>query len=72
MTIYTFSEARQKFASILNQAVIEGEVLVRRKDGSSFIIKPIERTESPLNVKGVNINISSDDIVDIMHEIRES
>ncbi len=71
MTIYTFSEARQKFASILNQAVIEGEVLVRRKDGSSFIIKPIERTESPLNVQGINIKMTSDEIIDILHEIRE-
>jgi hypothetical protein len=71
MTTYTFSEARQKFASILNQAKMEGEVLIKRKDGSSFIIKPIERIESPLNVNGISMNISKDEIIDVLHEIRE-
>lgn len=71
MTTYTFSEARQKFASILNQAQIEGEVLIKRKDGSSFIIKPIKKIVSPLNVKGVNIKILKDDIIDVLQEVRE-
>jgi len=71
MTTYTFSEARQKFASILNQAQIEGEVLIKRKDGSSFIVKPIKNIVSPLNVKGVNIKISKDDIIDVLQEVRE-
>ena len=57
MTVYTFSEARQKFASILNQAQVEGEVLIKRKDGSSFIVRPIKKIASPLNVKGVNMKI---------------
>ncbi len=71
MTIYTFSEARQKFASILNQAQIDGEVLIKRKDGSSFIIKPIKKITSPLNVKGVNIKISKDEIINVLQEVRE-
>ncbi len=71
MTIYTFSEARQKFASILNQAQIEGEVLIKRKDGSSFIVKPIKKNASPLNVKGINIKISKDEIIDVLKEVRE-
>ena len=59
MITYTFSEARQKFAAILNQAQLEGEVLIKRRDGSSFIVKPIKKITSPLNVKGININISN-------------
>ncbi len=38
---YTYSEARQKFAKLLEQAAVEGEVLVRRKDGQMFVIKPV-------------------------------
>ena len=72
MTIYTFSEARQKFASILNQAQVEGEVLIQRKDGSSFIVKPIKKITSPLNVKGVDVKISKDEIIDILKEVREN
>jgi len=70
MTTYTFSEARQKFASILNQAQLEGEVLIKRRDGSSFIVKPIKKIKSPLNVKGININISKDEIIDVLNEVR--
>ena len=70
MTTYTFSEARQKFAAILNQAQLEGEVLIKRRDGSSFIVKPIKKITSPLNVKGININISKDEIIDVLNEAR--
>ncbi|MCD6117444.1 type II toxin-antitoxin system Phd/YefM family antitoxin [bacterium] len=70
MIVYTFSEARQKFASILNKAQIEGEVLIKRKDGSSFIVKPFKKITSPLNVKGIKIDISKEEIIDILQEVR--
>lgn len=71
MTTYTFSEARQKLSSILEKAQTEGEVLIKRKDGSVFVIKPISKTGSPLDVKGVNLNLSAKEIVDIVREVRE-
>ena len=71
MTTYTFSEARQRFASVLEQAQAEGEVLIRRKDGSVFVIKPVSKTESPLDVEGVALGLSMDEIVDIVREVRE-
>lgn len=71
MTIYTFSQARQNFASVLEQALKEGEVLIKRKDGSSFILKPVRKVASPLNVKGVNLSLSASEIVDIIREIRD-
>jgi PHD/YefM family antitoxin component YafN of YafNO toxin-antitoxin module len=36
MRVYTFSEARQNFASLLEKAEKEGVVLIKRKDGSLF------------------------------------
>lgn len=71
MTVYTFSHAGQNFASILEQARKEGEVIIKRKDGSSFIIKPIPQNESPLNVKGIDLSLTSDEIVGIIRESRE-
>ncbi len=71
MTIYTFSEARQKFASILEKARREGKVLIKRKDGSLFAIQPVSKEESPLNVKGIDLGLSAAEIVDIVREIRE-
>ncbi len=71
MTIYTYSEARQNFASVLDKARKVGEVLVKRKDGTVFIIKPVTKNESPLDVQGVDINLSQNEIVDLLHEVRQ-
>ena len=71
MTIYTFSQARQNFASVLNKAQQEGVVIIKRKDGSEFIIKPFKKTKSPLDVKGINLSLSADEIVEVVREIRE-
>lgn len=72
MKIYTYSEARQNFAAILNDSLNE-EVIVKRKDGSKFKIVPIIETtgKSPLNVKGIKSKIKTSEIVDIIREGRE-
>lgn len=71
MRVYTFSEARQRFASVLEKAKAEGKVLIRRKDGSVFEIRPVTLKKSPLDVKGVDVELSADEIVDIVREIRK-
>jgi prevent-host-death family protein len=70
MTVYTYSEARQNFASILEQARKDGEVLVRRKDGTVFVIKPVAEKESPLDVPGTDTDLTRDEIVDFVREVR--
>jgi len=71
MTIYTYSEARQNFASVLDKARAEGKVLIKRKDGSVFMIQPVSQKGSPLDVKGPKLDISAEEIVNILREIRE-
>jgi len=71
MTTYTYSEARQNFASVLEKAQKEGEVLIRRKDGTTFSLKPFDSDISPLQVEGLDLNLSSEEIVDIIREARE-
>lgn len=71
MTTYTFSEARQKLSSVLDKAKKDGEVLVRRKDGSVFVIRPVSPSGSPLDVEGIDIDLTAEEIVDIVREIRE-
>lgn len=71
MTIYTYSEARQNFASVLDKARKVGEVLIKRKDGTVFIIKPVTKNDSPLDVKGVDIKLSRNEIVDLLREVRQ-
>ena len=70
-TVYTYSEARQNLASLLEKAVKEGEVRVRRKDGQVFVIIPEETGGSPLDVKGVNIEMSREEILEFIREGRK-
>lgn len=40
MQVFTYFEARQKLAMILEQAENTGKALIRRKDGSTFALVP--------------------------------
>lgn len=71
MNVYTFSEARQKLANLLEVANKDGEVLIKRRDGQKFIVKPLKSKKSPLDVRGINLKISTKEIVDIVREMRE-
>ena len=70
MTIYNYSQARQNFSSLMNKAKEEGSVCIKRKDGSTFILKPIYAQKSPLDIEGIDVGISREEIVDIQREIR--
>jgi len=71
MTSYTFSEARQNFAAVLEKAKAEGGVLITRRDGTLFEILPVSRKELPLDVRGIDLGLSADEIVGIIRESRE-
>ena len=71
MREYSFTEARQHFASLLEEAKKEGVVCVKKRDGESFYIKPAAPKKSPLDVKGVDLGITSSEIVDIVKKGRE-
>ena len=68
---YTYSEARQNLSSILDQAEQDGEVRIIRKNGQAFILRPEKKAKSPLDVPGVKVNITADEIVRIVREGRE-
>jgi LEA14-like dessication related protein len=70
MTVFTYSNARQNFASLLNLAGKNQEVLIKKKDGRVFSLKLSNPKRSPLDVKGVSTKISTDEIVDIVRESR--
>ncbi len=71
MREYSFTEARQHFSSLLEEAKKEGAVCIKKRDGESFYLKPVVPKKSPLDVKGVDLEISSSEIVDIIREGRE-
>ena len=71
MKVYTFSEARQKFATILDVAQLEGAVRITRRDGRTFLIRPEKEKSSPLDVTGVPLNFTREEIVSAVREGRE-
>ena len=71
MKVYTFSEARQNLASVLDQARKEGAVRIRRRDGQVFLLKPEVSTRSPLDIPGIDVEITTDEIVAFVREGRE-
>jgi prevent-host-death family protein len=71
MKVYTYSEARQKLAELLNQAQHE-EVIIRRRDGATFSVLPKRHQRSPFDVKGIQTKASTRDILDAIKASRES
>ena len=64
MDIYTYSEARQKLASVLDKAETTGKVLIRRQDGRTFALSAAEAVpQSPLDVPAIAADISTAKLV---------
>lgn len=71
MITYTYSEARQNLATLLDKAKQDGEIMIKRKDGSYFIVRPVIPKRSPLDVEGIDTDLSEDEIIDMIREFRE-
>lgn len=70
MIVYTYSEARQRLARLLEQVLEEGEVRIKRKDGQTFVIKPETKQGSPLDVPGINLGLNAGEIIQFIDEGR--
>ncbi|CAN5892376.1 hypothetical protein BH24GEM1_BH24GEM1_13660 [soil metagenome] len=70
MKEFTLPEARQRLASVLDLAVAEGEVRIRRKDGRAFVLRPEQSVLSPLDVPALEARLGRDDILDAVREGR--
>lgn len=71
MRAHTYSEARQKLATLLEVAQRDGAVRIRRKDGQSFVLRPEVRKGSPLDVEPIKVEVTTDEIIDIIRQGRE-
>lgn len=71
MKTYTYSEARQRLATLLDQARREGQVQIRRQDGSTFLLQPVTANRSPLDVPGVSSVLRPGELVALVREERE-
>ena len=72
MKVYSYSEARQRFADVLRHAQREGQAQIRRRDGQLFLVQPAHRTGSPLDVPGVETELTAREVVALVRESRRS
>ncbi len=72
MKTYTYSEARQQLAGLLDAATREGEARIRRRDGRVFVVQPARSKKSPLDVPGVQTDVTLDEILGFVREGREA
>lgn len=71
MAVYTYSEARQKLARVLDEAEATGKVLIRRQDGHTFALTPVKSKGSPLDIPAVRTTLTPGELVEIIREGRE-
>jgi prevent-host-death family protein len=70
MKVYTYSEARQRLADVLNIARTE-EVVIKRRGGEIFSIIFRKSTKSPFDVPGMKTKATTKDILAAVRESRE-
>ena len=70
MKVYTYSEARQRLAHVLNIARNE-EVVIKRRGGETFSIVFRKSKKSPFNVPGIKTKATTKDILAAIRESRE-
>jgi prevent-host-death family protein len=70
MKVYTYSEARQRLAEVLNIARTE-EVIIKRRGGEIFSITFRKNTKSPFDVPGIKTKATTKDILKAVRKSRE-
>jgi Antitoxin Phd_YefM, type II toxin-antitoxin system len=69
MRVYSFTEARQNLAEVLSEASDSG-VLIKRRNGDTFVIRRQEPIGSPLDVPGISTRATMEDIFAAVAESR--
>lgn len=69
-TTYSYEKAKKSFDLIFKKATVDGKVAIR-KDNEIYILMPASKNISPLDVEGVDMDISSKDIIQFIHESRK-
>lgn len=70
MKVYTYSEARQKLAAVLDIAKTE-EVMIKRRSGEMFKVIFTKPSKSPFDVAGIKTKATTQDILDAVKDSRE-
>jgi hypothetical protein len=73
MKTYNYAEAQQNLSLVLNMAVSE-DVVIKRQDGIRFKLVYLNEStnnRSLLDVEGIDTNVTTQELVNIVREQRE-
>jgi hypothetical protein len=69
MKVFTYTQARQALATVLDTALKE-EVLITRRGGDRFVVTYKASPSSPFDVPGVKTRATTQDILEAVKESR--
>ncbi len=72
----TYLDTQQDLPALLEEAARAGAVRIRRENGQTFLLTPDTLTghvaaPSPLDIPGVNLSVSAEEIVAVVRAGRE-
>lgn len=70
MKVYTYTQAREHLATVLEEAKRQ-EVIIRRRNGEQFSVALRPQGTSPFNVAPVSTRATTQDILEAIRESRE-
>ena len=71
MMVYTITEVKKQFSTLLKKALSEGQIKFKTNDGQVFVIRPeISAKKSPFEVRSIKLPITTADILDAVRESR--
>lgn len=70
MKVYTYTQARERLAAVLEEAKRE-EVIIRRRNGDQFSVALRQSDRSPFDVPTVRTQATTQDILDALRDSRE-
>lgn len=67
----TYTETQENLSVLLERASDEGEVRIKRTNGQVFILKPEGAKPSALDITGIDLGVSTKEIVEFVRQGRE-
>lgn len=69
--VQTYLETQENLSALLEKAREQGEVRIQRDNGDIFVLKPDTKQRSAFEVAGIDLGISTEEVVGVVREGRE-
>lgn len=71
MSLYTYSDARQRFDRLFDEAKEKKEAMIQRPNGDLFLLRLVTIPELTQRLPQLEVNLSRQEIVESIREVRK-